>query len=209
MKSIPLIALSFLAVINNTSAQETLKAKRNEPSPFRLAIDGGWGYRIARLSNGLSGVTRELVNGLKPGYTFSAEGTYYFPSGLGIGLQYSNFRSSSEAGMFRAKTAIQYIGPTFSAVAVIGQNANLYIGGTASLGFMHYSQKIMYLNQVETFGKGTFGSTTTAFFDAAVAKNIMIGVKATLASGSFSVNGSKERESLTRIDLSGGIRFVF
>jgi hypothetical protein len=221
MKLVPLIALSFLALSDNATAQEKPKEKQIGTSGFRVALDGGWSYRTAKIDKNAPSGLRDFIQGLKSGYNFAVEGTYFFKSGWGVGLQYSNFRSSNEmealaytnsgqpvTGKYRASTAIQYVGPTFGARSVLGKNGNLYLGATLSLGYMHYSQTEQFLSERVSGSKGTFGATTNIFFDVAVAENVMIGVKAAYAAGSFSVGGS-QRESLSRIDLSGGVRFRF
>ena len=66
---------------------------------WRLAVNGGWSYRLAPIADGFTSVEKEYLKGLKSGFAFSCDATYFFGEMFGVGMKYDLFKSSNSSSL--------------------------------------------------------------------------------------------------------------
>ena len=95
---------------------------------FRFSMNGGFSYQTSRLHPDLTLFMQEYVKGLRKGYHFGGDFTYYITESLGAGLKACLFKSSNRLdsvsfltrngtslpGVLSDDLSISFIGPLFS-----------------------------------------------------------------------------------------------
>jgi hypothetical protein len=127
---------------------------------FRLAVNGNWSWRTAKLSPNLNDFERSYMKDLKSGHAFGGEIEYYFGEKCGAGFKYNIFRSSASVlasaqvspgvyvnGELRDEISIVFIGPKFCVRIPSETYMNAFLMGI-SIGYLGYTDQ------------GGFGSTT-------------------------------------------------
>jgi hypothetical protein len=209
---------------------EEIQAYKSYPH-FKVAVSGGWGYRIAPIANDVPPEFVQYVKGLKSGFHYNAALSYYFNKHLGIGLKYNGSHSGNEMdniylinpdstieyGKMSDKIMINLILPYFTARFLSARNDNcLFL--EAGFGYMGYRDRATIVSQELTYTGFTIGLCGTVGYDFAISQDWAIGFQLSLITGSisqFKVSGSgytgtidlKQYEGLSRIDLSVGLRF--
>ncbi len=202
---------------------------------FRLAVNGGPGYRISKIQEDASEEIKNYLRELKSGFTIDVEANYMIRPSWGLGVQYSNFSSkgsttalfSDEFGeFFRLPTtdniSITYIGPQYITKNSTSDGLHSLMG-SLSFGYLGYKNAASVNGVPVTFKAETIGFGIGIGYEYRIAQNIGIGAKFGVVGGSVSeyevtANGTTqtlsaqsviglEREGLTRIDVLGGIRF--
>lgn len=205
----------------------TLKAQEQEFSRTRIALNGGWGYRTARTSPYVPAEYRDLINGLRSGFNYSADFTYYFSEHFGAGAKYNHFSTSvstkgdsSYMGIKEMNVGITFIGGSAGARIYNRAHSGALIIGL-SLGYLGYSETGIIENKSYKATGGTFGGVWDLGYDFQITDKIAVGAQLSLLSGVLrsytkESNGTRETinlnsdqyENLGRIDISGGIRFT-
>lgn len=236
MNRLPFLIIILCLVTTSANAQRYngYRGYRNDDygTLFRLGLHGGWSYRIAKIDPAASPEYREYLKGLKSGYHYGANAMFFFNRSIGMGIEYSAFGSKNEAdiwmedpntkkviqGKLKDDISISFIGPSFNTRAIFGANDNLQLIGTVSLGYMSYQNNAIIIFPF-TNTAATIGILTALSFDVAISKNISLGLGASVLAGTVGTieyidahtKGQIELEddkrlSLSRVDLSGGIR---
>ena len=199
-------------------------------SKFRMSADIGYGWRTAKIENGLDQVTTSLLQQSKGGIAPSADFTYFFSDINGLGLLYNSHWGkgsiygtfeNGEIGALRLNTAINMYGLQYVARAPIPEKWELLFG--IGLGYTTYYTGI-YAQNTNVFKSraSTLGSLISLGIDYKITKNWAVGIQAKYVSGtvqSFQVTekgitktvelGKDEFEGLNNLQLAGGIRFNF
>lgn len=199
---------------------------------FRIAVNGGYSYQIARVAKSVPADFKDYIKGLKSGYHWGGDITYYFSEPLGIGFKYYQFHASNSIdnlyvddlngnrryGRMSDDLKITFIGPMFSTRILNGDKSKALIMNLA-MGYMGYQSDKVIIDPFKMTGS-TLGMTYDFGYDISLSKNLMLGFQVSLISGTLSKydwNDGKttqtfkletgEYESLHRIDLSVGLRF--
>ncbi|MEK6476554.1 hypothetical protein WJR50_03430 [Catalinimonas sp. 4WD22] len=199
---------------------------------FRIAINGGYSYQIAKVAESVRSAFKDYIQELKSGYHFGGEVTYYFSEPLGVGVKYNVFKSSNSIDNIYLKDTygnktyhkmsddltISFIGPTFSTRLLNHDKSNAFLMNLA-LGYIAYSNDKVVIDDYKMTGS-TMGLTFDVGYDIGLSENLSLGFQISLLTGALNEydwnDGTitetieleeGEYESLNRIDFSVGLRF--
>ena len=191
---------------------------------IRIAINGGWSYRPAKVNENIPSDIVPYMKKLRPGYHIGANISYYFKESLGTGIKFNYFNSKNEEnntsmGDLRDNISIYFIGPTFGSRLLSRNNNNGWIFNVG-LGYLGYRDKGSVNSQELRLKGGTFGVSWDAGYDISISDNFAIGIQfsyviGTLTSLKMSNGYSIQKvklekdnyENLSQINLSVGFRF--
>lgn len=230
MKQICIAAFFLLTSFSSLFAQ----SRNNGDLPhFRVALQGGWSYRTAKVADLGSAELEDYAKGLKSGFHLGAEAAYFFTDNLGCGLKYAYFRTSNEVanvtvttpdnqvrtGVMKDAINIHYIAPTFNARYLLADK--LFFLGGVSLGYLRYIDNAVLVSPMTLTG-GTLGAGLDLGLDYMITQHFGIGANVGFIGGvlnSYTLdNGTNQtevrleegqKESLARLDLSVGVRWAF
>ncbi|KLT65679.1 hypothetical protein [Pedobacter sp. BMA] len=224
--------LSALFVVVVCQFSNQANAQQNQTtSKFRIALNGGYSYRLGKVADNVPASLKQYIRGLKSGYHFGADVHYFFAE-WGVGVSYNAFKSSNEIGNVTTPTAngttisgtlkdnitISFIGPSLGG-RHISRNGKHVLVGDIALGYLSYEDEASLSGNYRTYG-ATLGSNLGFAYDYQVAKNIYIGAKLGFVTGTIKkmkyTSGTTETtltfndgeaESLGHVDISAGIKF--
>ncbi|MBQ3676216.1 MAG: hypothetical protein II926_02460 [Bacteroidales bacterium] len=191
---------------------------------FRLAIDGGMGFRLAEAAEPV-----DYTRHLKRGFVGNIDASYFISDTWGIGAMGNIFKTSYSQGSLSDNIAFWFIGPTLSERAIIYSRKTrapqCAVYANTSLGLISYKDKGSFLdeNNITTYatvtGK-TFGVGFSIDFDYYINENFTVGVQArtvlgslskvvySLATGTYEVTlPDDQQESLSHLDIGLGVRW--
>lgn len=185
---------------------------------FRAKIKGGGSYMTAEVSDDYGSEFEDYLKELKSGVHFGANIHYFVSESWGIGLQYSNFNTSSQLDDWdiEESVTIQFIGPSVcNRLFTANEKTELY--AICALGYLEYLNDASYDYMFELHGN-TVGVYYGLAFDYLIFKDIYFDVELSLVSGSLNElkydDGtysetieldSDELENISRADFSIGI----
>jgi len=197
---------------------------------FRIALNGGYSYRTAKLADNIPNNFRDYTKELKSGYHLAGDITYYFSEPLGVGVKVNNFNSSNRAevsisestgyvsGEISDNINILFVGPSFNTRLFDRNKRNAFLMSLA-IGYLDYSNEARMITPMKIKGS-TVGMVFDLGYDICLSDNYSLGFQISLLSGTLtkyelsegmSITTIKleeeEYESLGRIDFSIGIRF--
>lgn len=199
---------------------------------FRIALNGGFSYQIAKIAEDVPRDLRDYVKGLKSGYHIGADLTYYISEPLGFGLKYYLFKTSNSLdniyvsnnygnityGKMSDDVTTSFIGPAFSVRLFNHKKTNAFLMNI-SLGYMGYSDDKVLIDPYKITGN-TLGFAFDAGYDIGLSKHLSLGFQISCISGtlfeykmddgvtSTTIKLEKDKyESLNRLDFSIGLRF--
>jgi len=226
-----------------------------EASPWRLGVNIGYSGRTASMKGDLTSQQKSYIESGKQGIAFGGDVAYFFKNDIGIGLVYSQFRSSSSVGSMSEKYSadttifyssmsdqysITFIGPIFAIrkLSKNGKHAFLLNFGLGYLGYVDDGKAMLNYytvrntnNTVSTYAfsqpkitatqeGNTLGTLFLLGYDFKITSHVAIGLQLSVVRGSLSkieqiVGGksttisldSENREDLSRLDCSVGLRF--
>jgi hypothetical protein len=205
----------------------------NEIYPhFRVAINGGLSYRTAKLADNIPSDFEKYVKELKSGYHIGLDLSYYFSEQLGIGIKYSVYKSKNEIdnvsvtrpdgstqyGKMSDNISINFIGPFISTRLLNGNKKNSFLMNLG-IGYLGYTDNTLLITDYTIKGS-TVGLCWDIGYDIGISKNLAIGFQLSYMIGTLTQydisDGTTTKtvkleknnyESLSRIDLSIGLRF--
>ncbi len=199
---------------------------------FRLAINGGFGYRIGVIPDDISPEFKDYIKELKTGYVYSGDLSYFITKYIGFGLKYNFFNASNSMddiyiedmfgnrryGKMSDDISITFIGPTFT-TRFIKANKNDAIILNVGVGYLGYNNDLVIIDKYNISGS-SMGLTFDFGYDIALSSDLALGIQLSIISGSlfqYTLDDGNtkeiiileegEFESLNRIDLSVGLRF--
>ena len=199
---------------------------------FRLAISGGYGYRIGAISDDTPSDFKEYTKELKKGYNYSGDLTYFFTKYMGFGLKYNFFNATNSMdniyvesmdgnrryGKMSDDISITFIGPTFT-TRIIKANKNDALIMNVGVGYMGYENNMVLIDKYKISGSSV-GLTFDIGYDIELSSNLALGFQLSIITGNLFQyeldDGLTKKtikleegkyESLNRIDLSVGLRF--
>ena len=230
MKKTTLLLLLFLSsqLSFGQIAQDSVPLKKE----VRIALQGGYAYRLAKLAGDTPPILKDYANGLKSGYSFGLDAVYFLKPSWGLGLKYSRFGSSGSMsnmnityddgtganGNISDDVAINFVGPSYVSKYSTRNPDHTFFGGL-SLGYLGYSDKAVLVDQSLKITGATFGAALDLGYDYAISKYITLGAQASLTGGSLSkvtvdygyttetrTLEEEQRENLSRLDIGVGLR---
>jgi len=202
---------------------------------IRVAIDGGWQYRTAKLASGMDTELREHYRKMKSGFHYDMQAAYFFTESMGIEAMFSqqffgnNLGYGSltgkdgnliDTGELNEKILFTYIGANYLFRPFNSNKKNNWLF-SVGFGYMDYNDRF-FLDNVERLklSTGTLGSYIAVGYDIAISENLGIGFKLSTIGGTFkdykqTLNGittnetmpEKTLEGLGTVRLSVGLRF--
>ncbi len=168
----PSAAQVFIPTDSALSWDRALQRQQEYEPPWLIGGGFGFGYRLAKLPEGLNSLERDYYKKLKSGYFYQFNGTYYFKHGFGIGLTYNSFVADNEI----KNVTVSGGPPGFNGTGIVsdditisyfGLNGNFrywnaqHIGfavGSFGIGYMKYKDDAIVIKPFTITGK-TFGVT--------------------------------------------------
>ena len=209
----------------------------SQPAPFikyvsgnnRIALSGGYTYRIAKLPEGIDNNTEEFIKQLKNGYHLCIDLNFFFDevSSLGFTGSFSNAIAKMSdvsltdengaviaTGDLSEDVKLFFLGLTYLNRKYSADRSSYFFLGL-NLGYYGYDEDAAIINyDIDVKGE-TLGFGLSLGFDFLTADNFALGIQ---ASGLFGwldkmrINGDEvelsENENLSRIDFTVGIRFL-
>ena len=201
---------------------------------FRVAIDGGWQYRTAKLAEGLDAEWREHYKKMKSGFHYDLQAAYFFTESMGIEAMFSQqffghggdgYLTDSEgnfivSGKLNEKIMFNFVGANYLHRLFDSNKKNCWLF-SIGFGYMGYSDRWLF-NNVENvkITASTLGTDMSIGYDIGFSDNFALGFKLSLISGAFrnykqtkdgiTTNETipdKTAEGLGTIQLSIGLRF--
>lgn len=226
---LPMPQLSFYKYQFYPTSEIPVDARIDGPKDFprfRLAINGGWSYRLAKVAGNNSPDVEEYIKQLKSGYSYGGDVTYHWSKNSGIGAKYDVFRSKNELedGPGQVVVAsddisLTFIGPYYSSRFLTANKKNSLLMNVG-LGYVGYKDKAYFISDYELTG-GTAGLLVDIGYDIGLSKSFAIGFQLALIGGLLTQyeldNGfttqtieldEDEYEGLGRINLSVGLRLI-
>ncbi len=203
-------------------------------SDFRLSLEGGYGYRTAKISNMLEPEFQSYYKKMKFGPVFSGGLTCFFRERIGLGLRFSNFYAknskdnvivtyedgSTAVGIMKDNIRISFIGPELDIRIKSRDEQNVFIIGIAA-GVVNYRNHGELIEPITITSK-TGGLHMSFDWDHMLNRNLSIGLRfnsftATLTSITYDYGFTKTTvdleaenfDNLYRMDLSAGLRLWF
>nr|WP_321453405.1 DUF3575 domain-containing protein [uncultured Carboxylicivirga sp.] len=208
---------------------EDLK-KKVDYQQLRIAINGGYSYRTAKLSDEIPSDLRDYVKKLKNGYHLSGDITYFFSEPLGAGLKLSYFNASNSVHVISPESTgytsvemsddidIFFIGPSINTRFYDKNKRNAFLMSMA-IGYMDYTDNGRLVNSVKISGS-TLGVSFDMGYDVYLSDNFSLGFQLGFLAGTLNTieqfDGvstttvkleENQYENLARIDFSVGLRF--
>lgn len=199
---------------------------------FQFGLEGGLGFAMAKMAEGVPEEMLDYVQGLRSGFNFGASMYNYIDESVGVGIKYFTFMTSNSIsginytdpygvpgfGSLSDKIQISFYGPalTLRSLSSNGLSSfytNYFAGYVTWRDICQMNDK--YIIRGSTFGLGVEGG-----YDIEILNNILIGFEGRLFTGvikkvsldnGYSVTPVKleegEYEGLLRVDFSVGIKF--
>lgn len=199
---------------------------------FRLAVNAGWSYRMATLSGNIPSQFMQYVEKLKSGYHFGIDAGYFVSEPIALGAKFNLFHTSNQMdnisvtqqngtqlnGMMKDDITITFLGPSLYTRLMSNNKKGAFVSGL-SIGYLSYTDNATVIYDFSIKGN-TIGFVADIGYDFSLSPSLILGLLFSYSSGSISSveisdgvssttiqlpNGQKE--SLSRIDLSVGLRF--
>ncbi len=188
---------------------------------------------IAKIPDNTSSFMKEYMKNLKSGYHLGADLNYFISEQYGIGLKYNYFNSknhldnvyfeyddgSIETGMIEDKIAINFFGTSFTSRVLSADKKSAFIT-TVALGYLSYKNEAIIVNENLIISGSAFGTVFDLGYDFGISDEMALGLQLSFTLGTltkleFDYGGYTETieletgnyQSLTRVDLSIGLRF--
>ncbi len=211
-----------------TTTKKVEPLVNNNYSRLRLAVNGGYSYRVAKISDDTPSDFESYMKDLKSGYHYGADLTYFYKESYGIGIMYNAFRSSNsmdiygydfynnlQYGKMSDDITISFIAPSFTIRTLDKRNAFLM---DFAIGYIRYVDEAVLFDPYKITGN-TVGFSFGLGYDIGLSESFGLGFKVGIIAGSLTEyninNGTNTQkveldeesyENLTRIDLSVGLR---
>lgn len=226
-----LISLGMTGAYSMTTAQTY---HHHFTSKWEVSVQGGWSYRLARISPSTPVGFQEYAEALRSGYNLGAGvSRYYWKDFMGIGIQYSRFGTMGSlrnvnamhlvtghtvSGTIKDNIDIQFMGPTFNVRHAFGKRYS--VSGYVGIGYISYTDRASLGNMKLTLKGNHIGQAIGANINLALGNKTSLYVGSSLVAGTISQMkitqaGQKttvkleddDRESLRHLNTSLGVRW--
>jgi len=233
-----LIPLREISYYRYKYFNDSRKSRKNqlvnlEDKKFSLALNGGAGYRIAHIRDGVSDIVKEYLNGLRLGYQYGGEMTFYFAHKFGAGLKINSYHASNsinnitllfpqfgyQTGTLSEKISVLFVGPSFNILLQDKSNRGGLMASLA-LGYVDFTDKAKMNYSFELKGntvgvfldigyESTLGPKSTMGFHVSAFSATLKHYEFITPSHSETIEFDEEYyESLARVDVSFFFRFI-
>ena len=165
-------------------------------SKIRIALNGGWGYRPAKIGKNVPPELVSYMKELRNGYNLGLNVTYYFSEKIGTGIKFNYFGSKNEitiprplpltmglAGYYEQDDiSIYFIGPTFG-TRLLNQNRRNGFIFNVGLGYLGYYDKGIVNYQRLIIKNGTLGVAWDVGYDIGLSDDFALGIQLSFISG--------------------------
>jgi hypothetical protein len=209
------------------------KPKGQSFSKFRIALDYGYSHRTAKVAENVPTDFKNYVEDLKNGNNMGLDLNYFVSESFGVGLKYNRNKSSNSMdniyveddqgnrryGKLSDDITMTFVGVSFAGRILDAKKRNAFIIAL-SLGQLSFNNQFVVVDPYEMNGS-TFSTALDFGYDIATSKNFAIGVKFSIIGGVLTEYvlkdgvtteriklNEEQYESLSRIDISVGIRFT-
>lgn len=190
---------------------------------FRIAVDGGWQYRTAKLASGIDAQWSEHYKKMKSGFHYDIQAAYFFTEMLGLELHFSqqlfehslgegtltdDFGNVLGSGKFNEKIAFNYYGANYLVRLFDSQKKNCWLF-SMGLGYMGYNDRFLLNdNEYTKITAGTLGINLAIGYDIGLSKDFALGFKLSLMGGTFrnyklTQNGTTTNETMPDNTMEG------
>lgn len=229
LKTNPLevVAVKSDSINANTVVAVIEKPIKKDYQKLRIAVNGGYSYRIAKIANTVPADFKSYVKNLKSGYHVAGDINYFFSDLYGAGVKYSLFRSSNStniqetngprSGIMSDDISINFIGPAFTTRG-INKKGTAELLMSFSIGYVDFYNKSRVIDPIIITGN-TIGAGVDIGYDMKLSKKLSLGLQASYIIGKLTKitrdNGTtketikfenNEGEGLNRFDISAGLR---
>ena len=227
MKKTIILLLFIACVSGRTASAQTVSG---EAPRFRIAVQGGYGYRLGKLRESGQDVIDQHNKKLKWGFVCGADATWFTSNDFGFGLKFHNMRSSAEdavtvtyadgsskSGMYRDVVDLRFLGAIASTRSVTPSGKWIFIVDFG-LGYLSMIDNGRMIDPVSIKG-GTLGYCVDAGVDFRLMNKLYLGLSVnticgTLSSYSLTNDGrtetvkleKDEHETLYHLTASVGLR---
>ncbi len=199
-----------------------------------LKVYGGYSQLLAKISDQIPAELESYTKDLKSGYHFGGDLGFFWSKTSGMGLKYVIFKTKNEGSYYvnrgfnsgfstsiKDNITINFIAPTYYAKAILNDNKSAFYTNL-SLGLMTY-KNLATLESEYKISSSMLGGSVEIGFDIAILNNLSLNFGTGVVAGAFKnykIDGissdygnqdveTQNPENLTRLDLSGGLRFSF
>lgn len=214
-------------IVHTGESQIAVAEVRTLPR-MRLAVNYGFGWRTAKLSNELQGYAKAYYKELMSGHAGDVSFSYYFNDRSGVGLMYASYASSNkkfveltdtgQTGYLDTQDMITFFGPAY--FLRLSGNTKWIFDLNLGIGYISYSSKQKFPNKLTQVSGGSVGFTSSAGVEYRIADSWGIGANLSTVSGivnqmTVNENGIKrtekrsgnQGEGLGHLKLTIGFRY--
>jgi hypothetical protein len=202
---------------------------------FRLAVDGGWQYRFAKLAEGMDPSLKNHYTKLKSGFNYDIQAGYFFTENQGFEAMFSQYFFHNNlgsiflideegnayfTGSISEKIRFNYAGINYIVRFYGSKKKNCFLMAFG-IGYLGYIDKLFFDEREEAkITARTLGVNFGIGYDIALSKYFSIGFKCSFFGGYFknydlTIDGittpetmpKNSSEGLGTIKLSLGLRF--
>jgi hypothetical protein len=192
-----------------------MRLYEDEPR-WLISASAGFGYRLARLPDGLNSIEKEYYRDLKTGYYYEADVTYFLKSNFGLGLLYNSIKSENKldnvtvtgppgfsgTGTVSDDITITYYGARGS-FRTWNNNHNGFANLTFGLGYISYVDKARVINTYKITGE-TLGLSLGASYLISLSPDFWIGVHGSYTAGVLTEYDFDDGKNVQTIELPDG-----
>lgn len=209
------------------------KLHLQDDEKIRVAVNGGYSYRFAEISESVPSEYHDYMKKLKSGNHFSLDASYFINETIGLGIKYSRFHTREDFGLvntdidqdgimdmgqMKDDMNISFLGPMFTTSIPSANKKNAFFSSLA-MGYLEYKDDGEMIVPMLLEGS-TIGFVGDLGYQVGIAKNLAIAftlsytlghitkIKSTISGYTTTIELDKDNyENLGRIDFSIG--FVF
>lgn len=199
---------------------------------LRLSVQGGYAWRLGKIDDSQGHAMSDHLKGLRHGYTYGADLTWFFLQNFGVGVKGNVFHSGNSSenitmsldngkqvtGRMEDNVNIWFIGPMAS-WRCASRNLRHIMLMNLGVGYLGYRDKAVFVEPFKMKG-GTTGLLYEIGYDYSLSDRIAIGVMLSSLTGALrkyntmTPDGNRQvvklekgsYENLSHINLSVGLR---
>lgn len=229
--AVVLLAAWTVSAQNIVTSDTTLTVNSSRSRPVRIAVQGGYAYRAGKVDQSQGPDMAKYLKGLKHGYTYGADLTWFFLNNFGVGVKGNVLHVSNAAegtlqladgtqhsGRIEDKIDIWFVGP-FASWRVTSRNMRHTMLMNAGLGYLGCNDKTVVIEPFKMSG-GTLGILYEVGYDFSLSDTVAIGAMLSCIGGTMGQynvkypDGSSQLvkrekgsyENLSHINFSIGLR---
>jgi|SRR5690606_25458316 len=231
--------LLFLLILITGASSVRAQKEAITVDPFarkwELSFDGGWSYRIAKISTQVPHDLVDYTKRLRSGYHVGAVVDFFWREEMGVGLRYSRFGSKEYEenvtytdtktgqvigeGAMKDDIVVDFIAPAFN-FRYIFPNRKMALYMHYAVGYLSYSNNPLFMGKYPIITARSVGASFGGNLVIAMGRRLAFSAGAKLLGGNFGTlkveyagmtevikaKEKHERENVSRIDLSAGLR---